>query len=187
MKNDPFTLTIALSSTSESTTVAKGDLYMDDGETYAHTQGDLIWRGFTTTRTSSGGKTRSSPKKTSYLISSRDLVEPALGRGEPIVESSNTLTAPSTLTLGRYDPEGNAFAKGIADVVFVERIVLLGLESKPVSVRGGKGGGRDIEFEWFEGASSEEAKKNKKKVASKLVIKNPKVSIVTNWDITITL
>ncbi|KAF8320449.1 alpha-glucosidase [Clavulina sp. PMI_390] len=186
MKNDPFTLTVALSSTT-SDTLAEGELYMDDGETYAHTHGELIWRGFTAKR-SSTGKTRSS-RTTTITLSSRDRVEPALSKGEPIVEASNTLTAPSTLALGKYDPENNAYAKLISDVVVVERVIVLGLPSKPTAV---KLAGRDLEFTYEEGVSVVDPKikktgKTGAGKASKLVIKNPKASIVASWDITISL
>jgi alpha 1,3-glucosidase len=181
MKNDPFTITVALSSTSPEETKAFGELYLDDGETYAHTRGELIWRGFAVTRRA--GKTRSSPKV--LTLKSRDLVVPALAKGEPIVETTNSFTAPSILKAGEYDAEGNAFAKSIADVVDVERIVILGLERRPSSVRVGD---RELEFTYSDGASAEEARKESgKAVASKLIIKKPNVSIVKDWDVIISL
>lgn len=180
MKNDPFTLTVALSSASDETK-ATGELYLDDGETYAHTRGELIWREFSVTR--SAGKTRSSP--TVLTLSSRDLVAPALAAGQPIVEATNTLTAPTSLTLGDYDAEGNAYAKSIKDVVFVERIVVLGLDAKPSSVRVGE---RELEFTYAEGLSAEAGKKNSgKSSASRLIIKSPAVSIAKDWDIIVHL
>ncbi|KAF9436979.1 hypothetical protein BGZ76_002382 [Entomortierella beljakovae] len=42
MENDPFTLVIALDSLGE----AKGQIYLDDGETFNHEHGDYIWREF---------------------------------------------------------------------------------------------------------------------------------------------
>lgn len=180
MKNDPFTLTVALSSISSINVKATGELYMDDGETYAHTQGQLIWRGFTTTAASSG-KTRSASK--TLTLSSRDLVKPALAAGKPIVESTNTLTAPTTIGES-YDPQENAFAQSIIDVVLVEKIVILGLENKPSSI---KVGDKELEFNFTEGSSAENGKKESGKGASsKLVIKSPNVSIVKDWDIVVT-
>lgn len=178
MKNDPFTITVALSSTSADETKAFGELYMDDGETYAHTRGELIWRGFTMTRTT--GKTRSL-----LTLKSRDLVAPSLAKGEPIVETTNSFAAPSTLRAGEYDAEGNLFAKSIADTVCVERIVILGLERRPSSVRVGD---RELDYSYFDGISAEGGrKKSGQGIASKLVIKKPEVSIVKDWDVVISL
>ena len=210
MKNDPFTLTVALSSSSSTTggndeIKASGELYMDDGETYAHTGGELIWRGFTLSHTQEKSKKRSAPKV--FTLKSRDLVRPALAKGEPIVETTNSFTTPTTTTLkagaSTYDAEGNAFAKSIADVVHVERIVILGIEGRPSSVRVGD---QELEFTYFEGVSARKARtKTRMKtkgsggegqgqgqgegewVASKLVVKKPQVSIAKDWDVVITL
>jgi len=201
-----------MSSSSSSTTggndeiKAFGELYMDDGETYAHTRGELIWRGFTLSRTREKSKKRSTPKV--FTLKSRDLVRPALAKGEPIVETTNSFTTPTTTTLkvgaSIYDAEDNAFAKSIADVVHVERIVILGIEGRPSSVRVGD---QELEFTYFEGVSAEGARKARTKtrtktkgsegqgqgqgegdwVASKLVIKKPQVSIVKDWDVVIAL
>jgi len=212
MKNDPFTLTVALSSSSftggNDEIKAFGELYMDDGETYAHTRGELIWRGFTLSRRQEKGKKRAAKV---FTLKSRDLVRPALAKGEPIVETTNSFTTPTTaMKVGAsiYDAEGNAFAKSIADVVHVERIVILGIEGRPSSVRVGD---QELEFTYFEGVSVEGARKARTKtrtkakgsggegqgqgqgqgqgegVASKLVIKKPLVSIVKDWDVVITL
>jgi len=204
MKNDPFTLTVAMSSSSSTTggndeIKAFGELYMDDGETYAHTRGELIWRGFTLSRTQGKSKKRSTPKV--FTLKSRDLVRPALAKGEPIVETTNSFTTPTTTTLkvgaSVYDAEDNAFAKSMADVVHVERIVILGIEGRPSSVRVGD---QELEFTYFEGVSAGKARtktRTKTKgsegqgegewVASKLVIKKPQVSIVKDWDVVIAL
>ena len=40
MKNDPFTLRVALSKKGG----ARGELYLDDGESYAYRAGQLVWR-----------------------------------------------------------------------------------------------------------------------------------------------
>ena len=42
MKKDPFTLRITLSKSGS----ARGELYMDDGVSYSHQQGQVIWREF---------------------------------------------------------------------------------------------------------------------------------------------
>jgi alpha 1,3-glucosidase len=45
MKWDPYTLVVVLDSANASAT-AEGELYMDDGNTYAYTEGAYIWRRF---------------------------------------------------------------------------------------------------------------------------------------------
>lgn len=42
MKKDPFTLRIALDKSSN----ARGELYIDDGVSYNHEQGQIVWREF---------------------------------------------------------------------------------------------------------------------------------------------
>ena len=42
MKKDPFTLRVAL----DNQLGAHGELYLDDGITYANEQGNYVWRGF---------------------------------------------------------------------------------------------------------------------------------------------
>src|SRR3954453_8534082 len=43
MRHDPFTLRIALDKNGK----ARGELYLDDGETFAHWDGEIVWREFT--------------------------------------------------------------------------------------------------------------------------------------------
>ncbi|KAG8955641.1 hypothetical protein FRC04_007632 [Tulasnella sp. 424] len=43
MKHDPFTITIT-----DNSGTANGQLYLDDGESYPHQKGELVWREFQT-------------------------------------------------------------------------------------------------------------------------------------------
>ena len=105
MKRDPFTLKVALSQVD----TASGELYLDDGESYDHREGNFIWRGFVAEST----------KKT-VTISSKDLASKNPGRAVDGVE------------LATYNG-GNAFATTMNDVR-VERIIVLGLKNKPSKV-----------------------------------------------------
>ncbi|KAF8342699.1 glycoside hydrolase family 31 protein [Cantharellus anzutake] len=159
MKNDPFTLTIALD---RSGTSAKGDLYLDDGETYAFEKGELAWRGF---RISPEHNKKNSP----LVLHSEDLV--TLHKGNDVVDG---------VQIKSWDPR-NAFAQSIARV-YVERIAVLGLEKEPKSVNvvGGKG----LEWTFSKGTG---AKGKKTGVASALTIKAPGVLVVEDWQIRIEL
>ena len=81
--------------------------------------------------------------------------------------------------LASYDPIGNAWAQAIAHVK-VERIVVLGLKSAPKSVR--VGGKIDGDFTFEKGLSSDSKKGGS---GSRLVIKNPGVSVVEDWEISL--
>jgi mannosyl-oligosaccharide alpha-1,3-glucosidase len=157
MKKDPVTLRIALDKTGFA---ARGELYLDDGETYAHQQGELIWREFIASK---------AEKKKVLAIRSVDLVSRAGGEG-----------AVDGVTLSAYDPQ-NAFARDIAGVT-VERIVVLGLESRPKSVK--LENGKVLQWSFNEGTS---AKGKKSGTASILTIKTRDVYIVEDWSIAVEL
>lgn len=153
MKQDPFTIRVALSKSS----TAKGELYLDDGETYAHEKGQLIWRGFEATH----------PTKSSVHITSRDLAA----------------TKPNEAVDGvalKYNPK-NKFAQTIKDVR-VEKLVVLGLAGKPKRVKLDE----QIELDWTYTAGTPSSGK-KEGVASILVVKNPGLLVTKDWVITIDL
>lgn len=102
MWQDPFTLVVALSK--EGT--AKGQLYLDDGETFGHEKGEYIWRSFDLTPSGKGSVLQSSDRASAQ-------------------SASSTAVTP-------YN-ESNVWAKAIAHVK-IERIVLLGLKGKPTEV-----------------------------------------------------
>ncbi|KZT41930.1 alpha-glucosidase [Sistotremastrum suecicum HHB10207 ss-3] len=108
MKNDPFTLTIALSNTG----YAEGELYLDAGDDFSYQSGEIVWRRFT-------AEVFKSAKALS--IRNADMVP---GHQNDAVDG---------VSLTNYDRE-NAFARSIKDVR-VERIALLGLPWKPKGVK----------------------------------------------------
>lgn len=120
MKRDPFTLTVAL----DRDGAATGELYLDDGESYAFRAGALVWRAFDFAK----GK-----------LSSRDLVAQHPGKAADGVE------------LATYDAKTNAYAESIKDVR-VEKVVVLGLSAKPKSVK--VDGVGALEFTWTEGSAA---------------------------------
>ena len=154
MKLDPFTLRVAL----DNKGAARGELYLDDGVTYAHEKGEIVWREFI------AGK---SEKKAKILrISSHDLAK------------RNPAEAVDGVALTNISPT-NEFAKSI-EKVRVEKIVVLGLNSKPktVAVEGAQG----LEFTYTAGVP---AAGKKEGTPSVLVIKDPSVAISKDWEITV--
>ncbi|KAF5365000.1 hypothetical protein D9757_011430 [Collybiopsis confluens] len=154
MKYDPFTLRVALSKSG----TARGELYLDDGITYSHQQGELVWREFAAEQ----------PSRKTTRITNRDLA------------SSKPDTAVDGVDLVKYDPK-NAFAKDIAEVR-VEKVVVLGLSSKPGSVKV-DGKGTELRWEYIPGAAASEKKDGA--AASVLIIKDPKVLVTEEWAIVI--
>jgi alpha 1,3-glucosidase len=153
MKNDPFTLRVALNKKGS----ARGELYLDDGESYLYRSGQLIWREFIT---------ELADRKV-VRISSRDLVSGHVGEA---------VDGPA---LTSYDAR-NEFAKHI-EGVRVEKIVVLG-PVKPKSVR--VENGKQLEWEFVAGLSAGQKKEG---VGSVLTIKDPGVGIARDWDIIIQL
>lgn len=149
MKRDPFTLRVALDKAGN----ARGELYLDDGVTFSHQQGQIVWREF-----------RSEKQGKGFKISSRDLAK---------VKPS---AAVDGVALTKYSP-ANEFARSIEDVR-VEKVVVLGLPTKPLSVK--IGGGVEAQWEYTPGVA---ASGEKDGVASVLIIKDPKASVVADWDI----
>ena len=147
MKHDPFTLRIALDK--EST--ARGEVYLDDGVTYDHEGGKLVWRQFLAQKLDSEEGIR---------INSKDLATAKL----------------ETTQLSVYDPK-NEYAKSIEDVR-VEKIVVLGLASKPSKIT--VEGGANLAWEYEDGVASSD---RKQATASVLTIKDPRVSIAHDWTI----
>jgi mannosyl-oligosaccharide alpha-1,3-glucosidase len=90
MKLDPFTLRVALDKDGN----ARGDLYLDDGESYDHQEGNFIWREFVAEK-----KTRSK-----LVLESKDL---GASRSDDAVYGVSLA--------GKYD-EKNAFVKAMEGV-----------------------------------------------------------------------
>ncbi|KAH9833520.1 alpha-glucosidase [Rhodofomes roseus] len=122
MKHDPFTLRVAL----DTKGTAKGELYLDDGETFSHRDGKFIWREFVAGKQNKG-----------LLIRSTDLAAQKPG------EAVNGVALPT------YNG-ANEFANDMA-TVRVERVVVFGLSAKPKSVQGG---GKELHWEYTPGVAS---------------------------------
>ncbi|KAG8907238.1 hypothetical protein FRB99_005062 [Tulasnella sp. 403] len=120
MKFDPFTLTIALDDNGN----ARGELYLDDGVSYSHETGKLVWREFKAE--TAGGAVK---------ITSADLAQ-----------AKPTEVVDSTDLAGVYKPS-NPFASSMSNVK-VEKVVVLGLKSKPKAV---KASGVEVEWNWVDG------------------------------------
>ncbi|KLO09715.1 glycoside hydrolase family 31 protein [Schizopora paradoxa] len=153
MKMDPFTLRVALDDQRK----ARGELYLDDGETFAHEQGNFVWREF---------KAEASKKGKGITLSSLDL---AAARPSDAVDGK---------ALSEYRGT-NDFAASVSPVK-VERIVVLGLGGKPTSVS--TDSGAPLEWDYYDGVA---AVGKKEGVASILTIKNPGVSVSSDWNIVI--
>jgi alpha 1,3-glucosidase len=151
MWRDPFTLVVAVGKDGS----AEGELYLDDGDSYAYRQGQYIHRSF---RLAPQGKHR-------YSFRSSNLVGVAsdyFGGTE----------------LASYSPDENAWAKAIA-TVRVEQIVILGLSKEPSSVTVG---GAKTAYQWTAGKA---ATSHSEGEASHLIIKDPKVLVSYDWDVEI--
>ncbi|KAI9511435.1 alpha-glucosidase [Russula earlei] len=160
MHRDPFTLRIAL----DRSLTARGEIYLDDGVTYAHKEGHLTWRGLAVDKISRGAELR---------LSNSDLA------------ATSPQSAVEGTALGEFRPE-NPFQTGIARVR-VERVVVLGLSGKPKRVA--VEGGRELEWEYVPGAGATAGRRGEGDgvVASVLTIKDPGLGVATNWAIRITL
>jgi mannosyl-oligosaccharide alpha-1,3-glucosidase len=174
MHQDPFTLKVALDREGEG---ARGEVYLDDGVGYGFREGGVVWREFVVESVDNTGKAKGKGRgkgkgkgkggKT-LKLSSRDLT--------PLHPS----TTVDDVTLTHYTPT-NSFAQSIKSVR-VERVVVLGLASKPVSVTV-EGEGRELKWEYTpgDGRGREGGK------ASVLEVKDPRVLITKDWDIVIQL
>jgi alpha 1,3-glucosidase len=156
MHRDPFTLRVAL----DESLTAHGEIYLDDGVTYAHKEGHLVWRGLSVESVSKGGAV--------LRLSNVDL---AAATPRSAVEGG------AIATFDRQNP----FQRDI-ESVRVERVVVLGLAGPPKHVA--VEGGADLEWEYAPGVAAE-AKKDG--VASVLTIKDPHLSVASDWAIRITV
>jgi alpha 1,3-glucosidase len=154
MKFDPFTLRVAL----DKKGTARGELYLDDGVTYSHQKGELVWREFV-------AETKQSK---TLRISNKDLA------------ALNPTAAVDGAALTRID-SANEFAKSLSDVR-VEKIIIVGLGSRPkkVSLVGGSG----LTFDF---ASGVPANGKEDALAGYVTIKDPGVGITKEWVIEIQL
>lgn len=163
---DPFTLIIALNkpsgSSSDSTLRAQGKLYLDDGDTYAFESGDFIWRKFEWHTTSSSS---------SHTLTSKD--QSSIPPSSPY----STSTSQQISSIVKKTSNG-AFVEAISSVR-IEKIVVLGLDKSPKSV---KVGSDSIPFTWTNGVSASGSLIGSG-TSSELIVKDPKVLVVQDWDI----
>ncbi|KAG1729210.1 glycoside hydrolase family 31 protein [Suillus paluster] len=158
MKNDPFTLRVALDNIGN----ARGEVYVDDGETYGYVGGDVVWRQFVAESVKEKGKKKGGK---AVRISSSDL---AAGPG-----------ASEGSEVAAYSP-GNEFARSVGDVR-IEKVVMMGLGKKPSSVV--LEGGRELEWEYTPGVGSD----GEEGEAGVLVVKDPAVRLVEDWVVVVKL
>lgn len=129
MRYDPFTLTVALDRTGG----ARGEIYLDDGVSYSHEKGELVWKEFKAFRTSGGMKGTS-------------ITATCLGKtkGDEAVDG---------VSLAKVYQCHNPFAKSMKSVE-IEKILVLGLtgEPKKVSLAGGSD---KIEWTWKAGSKTQ--------------------------------
>ena len=151
MKLDPFTLRVALNTDG----AARGELYLDDGETYSHQSGEFVWREF--------AAEKPAKKSKGIRITSRDL-----GVAKPA-------EAVDHVALAKYNA-GNDFAKRMSGVR-VEKVVVLGLAAKPTRV---SVGGKDLQWTFEPGVAAGDKTEG---TASVLTIKDPKLSITAEWEV----
>ncbi|KAG8815175.1 hypothetical protein FRC19_001216, partial [Serendipita sp. 401] len=155
MKRDPFTLRIALDA-SESAT---GELYLDDGDSYDYQKGELVWRKFAASKHGKSG----------LKITSEDYA--ALKEGKEVADGVEVVP---------FGQPGQ-FKESIGEVR-VEKIIVLGLKSKPTKV---SIGGVEIEWQFAPGVAAKSGAEGG--VASVLTIRDPAVKIVEDWSIEVTL
>jgi len=154
MKLDPFTLRVALDQKGS----ARGELYLDDGETFSHQQGQIVWREFIAEKPAKKAKT--------LRLSSHDLAQ------------KKPADAVDGVALTSIKPS-NDFAKSIENVR-VEKVIIFGLSGKPKSVK--VEGGQDVDYIYTDGVA---ASGRREGVASVLVIKDPSVAVARDWAIVV--
>lgn len=174
---DPITLVVALNKPTKSSiggsahTRAEGILYLDDGQTFEYEKGAFVWRRFIFETRTDG----------SHALSSFD---ETARRGKAATGSSTGWSTTSEDSVALYDPTNNSWAQQISDVR-VERVVVLGLDKAPKSVRV-KGTEEELVWEWTSGTSAAGSKVafgGKAGRASELVIKDPRVKVTLDWEI----
>jgi mannosyl-oligosaccharide alpha-1,3-glucosidase len=172
MHRDPFTLRVAL----DNSLTARGELYLDDGVTYAYKNGNLAWRGLSADKISNGAELR---------LSNTDL---AVATPHSAVEGNNNNNNNNNNNALAEFRSDNPFQAGIM-AVRVEKIVVLGLADKPKRVTvevGSAGGDRNLEWEFGPGVAAVRGDRDGG-VASVLTIKDPGLGVAIDWAIRIAL
>lgn len=161
-RRDPFTLYIALSRNRQGTR-AEGELYMDDGQTFAYRdQNAFIARHFVLAQEKGVHRLRAS------ALTGKDAKIP-----------NSDATALQTAH--------NPFVQEIQSVR-VERIVILGLEQEPRTIVAHAADGRTetLSFTWRAAAKvARSATDSSEMRASELVIRDPRMLIAQDWSVEI--
>ena len=131
---------------------------MDDGETFSHREGQIVWRKFVADRPDSKVKT--------LRISSRNLAQ------------EKASEAVDSVALKNVNPS-NKFAKSIKSVR-VEKVIVMGLTNRPTGVK--VEDGHELEFSYEAGVAADGKKEG---TASILIIKDPGVAVMNDWAIVI--
>ena len=159
MHRDPFTLRIAL----DGSLTARGEIYLDDGVTYAYKEMATTWRGLAIEKVSKGAELR-------------------LSNTDRAAATPNSAVEGTAIT--EFRPE-NPFQSGLASVR-VERVIVLGLPGQPKRVA--VEGGRELEWEYVPGVTAAKKRGDSDgSVASVLTVKDPGVGVATDWAIRITM
>lgn len=171
-RTDPFTLIIALDKPKgvkghgTSAVRAHGTLYLDDGQTYDYEDGHFVWRRFEWSSTSSTTHTLRSIDEAAHSLADPHLV---LGDEKQLREYKST----------------NAFAQSISHVR-VEKLVILGLDKEPKSIKIPGSKAEKLSWTWKSGLAAGSKPSSLHlgpTTASELIVKDPAVSIVEDWSI----
>ncbi|KAL4400419.1 glucosidase II [Malassezia pachydermatis] len=161
---DPFTLHIGLRLDTHD---AEGQLYVDDGQTYAFRDDHaFVARHFSWQKEGHGARLRSTP----LTAAQAQMTSPA----------ANTAAMDAAL-----QQRGNVFEQAMSSVR-IERIVVLGYPRAPTSVVGRSRDGEQvaIEFSYTPAQrASAQTTDSSREHASELVLRNPGMPIGDDWEI----
>ncbi|PWZ00009.1 putative alpha-glucosidase II precursor [Testicularia cyperi] len=176
-RTDPFTLVVALNKAAEregASIRAEGTLYLDDGQTYDYEKGEFVWRRF---------EWSSDARGSTHVLRSVD--------ESAVKQKDSTVIVGDAKQLQQYSSD-NAFAQSIKHVR-VEKLIILGLDKEPGAIRingariqSSGSGGQEVSWTWKSGAGAGDRPSSFKlgaATASELVVKDPAVSIVSDWSI----
>ena len=157
MLRDPISLVVALDSPGAS---ASGELYLDDGDTYAYQKGEFSWRRFDLQR--------------------------APGASTLQLQNSDRFTAeelPTAVSLNAYSPTKNAWAEKM-QLTTIKDVIVLGLSKQPTCVRASDSG-KSLSFSWEDGIAASAGRKRSGKTASRLTIAQVDLKVAEQWHLTI--
>lgn len=101
--------------------------------------------------------------------------------GKSATLSSRSVTSTGTTSgssSSSVSPATGPWATGIS-TVRIEQVIILGLKAQPKNIQAG---GIELDFTWEAGVAAGTSKEG---TASKLVIKDPKLKVVEDWELVI--